>query len=130
MESGVLPLLYTIAAIGAVVLTVILSLLLSISILERRKDFAVLKAVGAPQWFLPRLITGQALMITMAASAVSLMMFYPLVVLIETLTPEISTLSSVNHVVVVAGAAVLLGLVSSFLSAERLRRIYPLEAFQ
>ncbi len=129
MESGVLPLLYTIAAIGAVVLTVILSLLLSISILERRKDFAVLKAVGAPQWFLPRLITGQALLITTAASAASLMMFHPLVVLIETLTPEISIQPSVNHVVVVAGAAVLLGLVSSFLSAERLRCIYLLEAF-
>ncbi len=130
MESGVLPLLYTIAAIGAVVLTVILSLLLSISILEKRKDFAVLKAIGAPLGFLPRLITGQALLITLAASAVSLGLFYPLVSVVETLTPEISTLSSVSHVGFVAGTAVLLGLVSAFLSAKRLRHVYPLEAFQ
>jgi len=130
MESGVLPLLYTIAAIGAVVLTVILTLLLSISILEKRKDFAVLKAIGAPHGFLPRLIAGQALVITIAASAVSLAMFFPFVAVVETLAPEISTQSSPNHVMFVAGAAVLLGLVSSFLSAERLRRVYPLESFQ
>ncbi len=130
MESGILPLLYTIASIGAVVLTIILSLLLSISILEKRKDFAVLKAVGAPHGFLPRLITGQALLITLAATAVSLMLFYPLVTVIESLTPEISTRSSAAHVVLIASAAVLLGLVSSFLSAHRLRRVYPLEAFQ
>jgi hypothetical protein len=34
---------HTVAAICAVVLTVILSLLLTVNILERRKDFAVLK---------------------------------------------------------------------------------------
>lgn len=56
MESGILPLLYVIALIGAVVLTVILSLLLSINILKRRKDFAVMKTLGSPQRYLPQLM--------------------------------------------------------------------------
>ena len=46
-ENGVLPILYVVALIGTVVLTIILSLLLTINILERRRDFAVMKMLGA-----------------------------------------------------------------------------------
>jgi len=129
MESGFLPLLYTVAAIGAIVLTAILSLLLSINILERRKDFAVLKALGAPKGFLPRLVVEQALLISSAGSIAALVLFFPMVALVEKISPEVSTKSSVEQIAAVVLVVAVMSLLSSFISIQRLRRIYPLEAF-
>ena len=129
MESGFLPLMYTVAAIGAVVLTIILSLLLSVNILEKRKDFAVLKTLGAPKGFLGRLIIEQALLISSAASIVGMIVFFPLVLVIEKISPEVSTKSTVEQIIAVVVVVMAMSLISSFLSIRRLRRIYLLEAF-
>lgn len=129
MKSGFLPLLYTVASIGAIVLTVILSLLLSVNILERRKDFAILKTLGSPVGFLWGLVIKQALLISSASSIVALLIFFPLVRIIEKISPEISTKSSLNQILIVIIVVGTMSLVSSLISIQRLRRIYFLEAF-
>lgn len=129
MESGFIPLLYTVAALGAVVLTIILSLLLSINILERREDFAVMKALGSPGGFLPRLVIYQSLLISSMGIATALALFFPLVAAIEGFCPEVSTRSSMAQIAAVAVIVALISLVSAFISLQRLRKIYPLEAF-
>ena len=129
MESGLLPLLYAIAAIGAIVLTVILSLILSINILERRKDFAVMKTLGSPDRFLPGLILQQALILTFVAAIFSMALFFPMMRLIENLTPELSTITTVDQIFTVVAVVCIMSLFSSFISMRRLRKIYPLEAF-
>ncbi len=129
MQSGFLPFIYTIAVIGVVVLTAILSLLLSVNILEKRKDFAVMKTLGSSKGFLSRLIIGQALIISFAGSIVALGCFFPMVTLIEKISPEISTKSSIEQILSVVFVAMIMSLVSSFISFQRLRRIYALEAF-
>jgi ABC-type antimicrobial peptide transport system permease subunit len=129
MKSGFLPLLYTVAAIGAVVLTAILSLLLSVNILERRRDFAVLKTLGSPPAFLWGLVVKQALLIAAASSLAAVALFFPLVRLIENLSPEVSARSSVAQVLAVVAVVGAMSLVSSLFSIRRLRRIYYLEAY-
>jgi ABC-type lipoprotein release transport system permease subunit len=129
MKSGFLPLMYTVAAIGAVVLTVILSLLLSVNILERRKDFAVLKTLGSPMPFLWGLVVKQALLIAAGAVLTALALFFPLALLIERLSPEVSTKSSIGQVAAVIAVVGVMSLASSLLSIRRLRRIYYLEVF-
>ena len=129
MESGFLPLLYTVAALGAVVLTIILSLLLSINILERREDFAVMKALGSPRGFLPRLVVNQSLLISLGGVVTAVALFFPLVAMIEGLCPEVSTRSSLAQIAAVAVIVAVISLVSAFISLQRLRKIYPLEAF-
>lgn len=129
MEAGFLPLLYTVAALGAVVLTVILSLLLSINILERRKDFAVMKILGSPEGFLPLVVTKQALAITTIGNVVALLLFFPVVAAIERISPEVSARSSLEQIAAVAVIVWAISLISSFISIQRLRHIYPVEAF-
>jgi putative ABC transport system permease protein len=129
MQAGFLPFIYTIAAIGVVVLTVIVSLLLTITVLEQRYDFAILKALGAPAGFLPRLLVEQGLMITMAGFVLAMGAFFPMVKLVEHITPEIATQTSGSQVALIGLAVAILSLVSSLISLQRLRRIYPLEAF-
>lgn len=130
MKSGFLPLLYTVAAIGAIVLTVILSLLLSVNILERRKDYAVLKTLGSPRGFLRRIIVVQALLISSSASLVGILLFFPLVAAIENLSPEITAKSTPGQILAVIAAVACLSLVSSAISIQKLRRIYLLEVFR
>jgi putative ABC transport system permease protein len=129
MESGFLPLLYAIAGIGGVVLTTILSLILSINILERRKDFAILKTLGSPAGFLPKLVVVQGLAISLLGFFLSLVVFFPTARLIEVLSPDVSTKSSWEQVIIVFFTVAVLSLISSFFSLQRLRRIYPTEAF-
>ncbi|MBI4418369.1 MAG: ABC transporter permease [Ignavibacteriales bacterium] len=130
MESGLLPLLFIIAAIGAVVLTAVLSLLLSIGILERRKDFAVMKTLGSPKFFLPLTVVRQALIITGLGSVTGLCIFFPMCRFIEFVTPEMSPQSSLEQIAVVLLCVAAISLVSSLISMQKLRRIYPLEVFQ
>lgn len=129
MQSGFLPFIYTIAVIGVIVLTAILSLLLSINILERRKDFAVMKTLGSPNGFLSHLIVHQALLISLAGVLTALILFFPMTALIQKISPEVTTKSSIEQIVVVVIGVGLMSLISSFISMQRLRRIYTLEVF-
>jgi putative ABC transport system permease protein len=129
MQSGFLPLLYTIAVIGAIVLTTILTLILSMNILERRKDFAVMKTLGSPRRFLDGLVYGQGLTISFAGFGGALVLFYPMIILIEAISPEVSTQSSPGQIVGVGLAVSVMSVVSSFLAVRRLKRIYPMEVF-
>jgi ABC-type antimicrobial peptide transport system permease subunit len=130
MESGILPLLYVVALIGAVVLTAILSLILSVNVLERRKELAVMKALGAPAGFIPGLVIQQALILAGSGAVIGIVLFFPLARLVERLAPEVSTLSAPFHLVLVAAGAVVVSLVSSLVPISRVREVYPLEVFR
>jgi putative ABC transport system permease protein len=130
MKTGVLPLLYTVAIIGAVVLTAILSLILSVNVLERRKELAVMKALGAPAGFIPGIVLVQAFCLAGAGTALGTLVFFPVIRLVERLSPEITALAAPVHVVIVVAGAVAVSLLSSLVPIQRLRRIYPLEVFR
>ncbi|MBC8144287.1 MAG: ABC transporter permease [bacterium] len=130
MESGFLPLLYAIAGIGLVVMTVVLSLLLSITILERRRDFAIMKTLGAPSGYLPASIALQSAMTALLGLTVAAIVYPALIALIETVSPAINTTTTVSQVALVAGACTLVSQVSALLAMRRLRTIYAMEVFR
>ncbi len=129
MESGFLPILFAVAAIGAIVLTTVLSLILSINILERKKDFAVMKILGSPSYFLPALIIRQAVFISLASGLLCALLIIPVTNLVERISPEVSTVTTINQVIIVLSIGILMGLISSAIALGRLRKIYPLEVF-
>ena len=130
MESGFLPLLYVVALISAVVLTAILSLILSVNVLERRNDFAIMKALGAPGGFIPGLVVRQALIISGTGMVVALLSFFPLIRAVEHWAPEVSTVITPGQLALVALATVVIGLISSIIPNQTLRHVYPLEVFK
>ncbi|VAX24539.1 hypothetical protein MNBD_IGNAVI01-3094 [hydrothermal vent metagenome] len=129
-ESGILPIFYSIAGLGGIVLTVILSLILSINILEKRKDMAVMKAMGAPKYFLPMLVLNQAMIISAVSIIISLFIYFPMVNLIEMVSPEVSAKITVYQVILISILIMIMSLISSMISINKLRNIYPLEVFQ
>jgi putative ABC transport system permease protein len=130
MKSGMLPLLFIIAAIAAIVLTAILSLLLSINILERRKDYAVMKILGSPARGLIKSVLGQALMLGLSGSVIGMALFFPVCACIEIAAPEMSPQSSAGQIAVVHLSVAVISTLSSLISLQRLRRIFPLEVFE
>lgn len=129
MEAGILPLFFAIAAIGGVVLAIILSLILSVNILERRKDFALMKLLGSPKSYLYILIISQALILSLISELLGVILFYPIVNFIENISPEVNTIINYDHLIYITLATCIISLLSALFSFGRIRKIYPLEVF-
>jgi len=130
MEAGILPLFYAIAVIGGIVLSIILSLILSVNILEKRRDFAIMKILGSSQWFLDKLVIAQALAISLTALLFAIAAFFPLLRFVEYVSPEVTARVGVSHILLVAFVTIIISLLSSLLACKKTRSIYPLEVFQ
>jgi putative ABC transport system permease protein len=129
MEAGILPLFSAIVAIGGIVLAIILSLILSVNILERRKDFAIMKLVGSPETFLYSLIIYQSLILALASEGLGIILFFPVMNLIEELSPEVNAVVDHYQIIYITIALCIISLLSALFSSRRLRKIYPLEVF-
>jgi len=129
-ESGVMPLLYVVALIGAVVLTALLSLILSVYVLEQQKDYAIMKALGSPAGFIPGIVIQQALMLAASGLIIALLLFNPMLDAVKRFSPTISAESSANQILIVAGGLFIISLLSTILPLLRQRRIYPLDVFR
>jgi ABC-type antimicrobial peptide transport system permease subunit len=130
MKSGILPIISVIATLCCVLLTCILSLILTIHVLERRKDFAIMKAIGAPGGFIPRLIVLQACILALCGILIAIACFFPFTSLIEHLAPEVSIMVSPRQMATVAIGVLLVSLVSVIFPNLKLRKIYPMEVFK
>ena len=129
MKSGIMPLLYVVTVIGAIILTAILSLILTVNVLEQRKDYAIMKALGSPVGFISGLVIRQALILAGTSMALAIILFFPLIRLVEKVSPEISAESSVLQIAIVLVSLLVISLISSAIPILRLRHIYPLEVF-
>lgn len=130
MESGILPLFFAIALIGGIVLAIILSLILSVNILEKRRDFAIMKILGSSQWFIDRIVISLALTISLTALVIAFTTFFPLLRFIEFMTPEVTAYVGFSHFLLVTVATMVISLFSSLVACKKTRSIYPLEVFQ
>jgi len=129
MESGIIPLLFIVTLISAIVLTAILSLILSISVLEKRKDFAIMKALGSPGRFIPGLVIRISLILSLTGLVLALILFFPMTGIVEKISPEVSARTSVFQILIVSAGVIVISLISSILPNRRIRKIYPLEVF-
>jgi putative ABC transport system permease protein len=129
MENGIIPLFFIITLITAVVLTAILSLILSVSVLERRQDFAIIKALGSPYGFITGLVMLQSMLLSSAGLLLGVILFFPMTSLIERITPEVANTTSVGQILLVSAGILVISAISSILPIRKIRKIYPLEVF-
>jgi putative ABC transport system permease protein len=129
MENGIIPLFFIITLITAVVLTAILSLILSVSVLERRQDFAIIKTLGSPHGFITGLVMLQSLLLSTTGLIMGILLFFPMTSLIEKVTPEVANTTSVGQILLVSVSVLVISAISSILPIRKIRKIYPLEVF-
>jgi putative ABC transport system permease protein len=129
MESGVVPVFATAAFFGAVVAAFIVALMLYNSVLERREDYATLKALGASQRTLLRIVLAQALLVTTAGCVLGGII---VAILTPLLLKAVPALAIQYHpsLIVVLPLALLVGAIAAAVPIRLLRRIYPAEVFR
>lgn len=130
LRTGLLPILATVAGFGGVVGAAVLTLLLYSSILERREDYALLKAIGASRSFLIRLVFRQSLTATAWGYAFGLLTYALLKPVLMQLVPVLTVSLPWRPAVLIGLTAIAMGLLSAWLPLRRLERIYPGEVFR
>jgi putative ABC transport system permease protein len=108
----------------------VLTLLLYSLILERREDYALLKALGVGRGYLRRLVLQQCLV----AVAWGLIIGFAICIfarpVITGLVPMLVLTISWRAALVIGAAALVMGAIGAWLPLVRLERIYPAEVFR
>jgi len=130
LRGGLLPILSTVAVLGAVNAVAVLALMLYGSVLERREDFAVLKAMGASQRVLTLLIVRQSLAAVGGGLVFGVVAYYVCAPVVLRIVPEMMLELSLSAVAAVAAGAVVVGLLGALWPLHRIARIHPAEVFR
>jgi len=130
MKTGILPIFWMIAMLGGVIGAAIIALMLYGTVLERRPDYALLKAVGAGQGFLWFLVLKQSWLGSLAGFSVGLLLEILLAPVLTGLMPELSLTLRPGSILAVGTAEVLIGTAGAWVPVRKLARILPLEAFR
>jgi putative ABC transport system permease protein len=97
---------------------------------ERRREFGSLKAIGARNGRLYRVVSAQALAIAAIALAAGLVLQRAAASAIEALWPKFLFVSLPSHYLLVMVAALVMGLVGGLIPARVLARLDPAEVFR
>ena len=130
MKTGVLPILWTIALLGFITGSAIISLLLYASAQEHREDYALFKALGMSQSRIAFIVLRQALLISFGGYVVALCGYVVCSPILLAFAPEISVDINREMCMVLLGISFLLGCIGSFLSVNKLSNVYPTEVFR
>lgn len=130
LRGGLLPILATVAVLGGTVALAVLTLLLYGTMLERREAYAVLKAIGAADGYLARLIVTQAMVAVLGGLAFGATAYAICAPLTVRLVPVMALAIPWPALGVVAVAVVALGAVGALLPLRRVARIHPAELFR
>jgi len=130
LRGGLLPILATVAGLGAIVALAVLTLLLYGAILEQREVYAVLKAIGAPQAVLTRLVLFQSLAAAFGGFVFGALAYAVCAPLVVRLVPAMALSLSLPALAAVGGAVAVMGVLGAILPLRRLHRIHPAELFR
>jgi putative ABC transport system permease protein len=97
---------------------------------ERRREFGSLKAIGARNGFLYRVVSAQALAIAAAALIAGIALGQGAAAAIERLWPKFLFVSLPSHYALVVGAALVMGLAGALVPARVLARLDPADVFR
>jgi putative ABC transport system permease protein len=130
MEAGVLPVFGAVGVFASLVGAMIVTLMLYSSILERREDYAVLKAVGAGDRFLTLLVVRQSLLGSLAGFALGGILIALATPLLLRAVPQLSLDYRWQAAAAAFAGTLALGAFGAVLPIAVLRRIYPAEVFR
>ena len=97
---------------------------------ERRREFGSLKAIGAPNARLYRVVSGQAVAIALAGLAAGIALRQVAGGVIEAIWPKFLFVSIPGHYALTVAAAIVMGLVGALIPARVIARLDPAEVFR
>jgi putative ABC transport system permease protein len=130
LDESFLPVLVLVTGLSAVLLLVILSLIVSMSVLEHRRTFAIFKILGAARAAIWAAVVRDALGLALAGLVAAVAIAAAIVPLLRVALPTANLAFAPAQALVEGGAVIAIAAVSGSLAALQTRSIYPLEAFE
>lgn len=130
VNQGFLPVVGALVAIGLVIGGAVVALTTYTATIEKARDFAVLKAVGASGGFVYRVVIAQSLIVGVLGSALGLGVSALAATLIKRGVPEFVTDLRWPDAAGVFGAILLVSLAAAYVPVRRINRIDPAMVFR
>lgn len=130
IESGVLPVLGSVAGAGAVLALAVLALMLYASVVDQRDAYALLKALGATPRLLAALVLRQAAFASLAGFGLGLLLHTAVRPAMHAWVPQAVQVVTWPMAAGVLAAIVAAGLLAAWVPIVRLARVDPGEVFR
>lgn len=130
VNQGFLPVVGTLVAIGLVIGGAVVALTTYTATIEKARDFAVLKAIGASNGFVYRVVIEQSLIVGVLGSALGLGVSVLAATLIKRGVPEFVTDLRWTDAAGVFAAILLVSFVAAYVPVRRINRIDPAMVFR
>lgn len=124
------PILLAIAGIGFIIGLAVVSVTTYSAVNERITEFGVLKAIGADDTRLYRLVTAQAATASLIGVVAAVPLYLAASAALTAIVPRIDVVTRWQHAAVIALALVAMALAASVLPVRRIRRIDPADVFR
>jgi len=128
--DGFTPILAVIAFIGLFVSVLVISMTIYSLTLEKIKDYAILKAFGASNFYLFRIVLEQSIIISGIAIIFSNIIVQPIVYIIRELVPEFIVLVEFDLLLATSVLSLFTALIASFIPLRKLMSIDPVIVFK
>jgi putative ABC transport system permease protein len=130
VNEGFLPVVGVLVAIGLVIGGAVIALTTYTATIERARDFGVLKAVGASNAFVYRIVVRQSLTVGVAGAAIGLAVSALAATLIKRGVPEFVTDLRWTDAAGLFGLALVVSIAAAYLPVHRINRIDPAMVFR
>lgn len=130
LETGLLPVLWTIAMLAVGAGAAVISLLLYGSVVVRRQEYALLKALGAARMTLYRLVIHQAVFVAACGSVCGLALVLAATPLLASLAPELTVQVRPGIVGILACGTVVIASAGAVAPLRAIASIDPEEVFR
>ncbi|MFN8188617.1 MAG: FtsX-like permease family protein [Gaiellales bacterium] len=128
--QGFLPVVSVLVAIGLVIGGAVIALTTYTATIEKARDYAVLKAVGASNGFVYRIVVEQSLIVGFLGAVIGIGASALAVTFIHRAVPEFVTDLRVADALVLFAAAVAVSILAAYVPARRINRIDPAMVFR
>ena len=105
--------------------TLVVALTVYSGVVERLREYGIVKAIGARRRRVWRIITGQTLTLTLAGSALGYLMYLGGTWIVGRIRPQFWFSLKTSHLVVVAAAVLAMSVLAAALPVRRLGRLDP-----
>ncbi|WP_371806405.1 ABC transporter permease [Candidatus Lokiarchaeum ossiferum] len=128
--GGFIPIIFVLSAFSLFIGILINGLLIYMLTLEKSKEYGIIKAMGASNFKLYRIVLSQALIISVIGYVIGSILSFPLTSLIQEIVPEFYVKISTEMLIGGFPIFVMTGIIASLIPVSRLIGIDPAEVFK
>lgn len=130
IREGFVPILLAVVFIGVIVGTSFVAVTIYTITIERIKEYGILKAIGASNKQLYKIIFEQSITITAIGFILGTLITMIAVTLTYHLFPELTAIITINSIFIMAGISLGISILASYIPIKRVARVDPLMIFR